>query len=212
MHFWQIELESCPLLCSSLLSLTRCDTLTVFIFSVLQVLRAVILERMRAVIQRVVRASVRRKADQEEINSIQNGLLIFIGIHRDDKVYDDVDWMVKKILNLKLFDDEAGGRWKCSVKEMNYEILCISQFTLNCTLKGTKPDFHHSMLGPESQPVYELLLQRLGVFYNHSKIQRGFFGVSMLIDSEMDGPVTITIDSPVRNSPSQNDSSSVLNE
>ncbi|GAV08905.1 hypothetical protein RvY_18529 [Ramazzottius varieornatus] len=166
---------------------------------------------MRAVIQRVVRASVRKKDAQEEVSSIQHGLLIFIGVHRDDKVPVDVDWMVKKILNLRLYDDKAGGRWKHSVKEMNYEILCISQFTLYAnTMKGSKPDFHHSMLGPESFPVYELLIERLGASYDASKIQRGFFGEHMLIDSEMDGPVTITIDSPMRNPASQNGSSSII--
>jgi D-aminoacyl-tRNA deacylase len=153
---------------------------------------------MRAVVQRVLKASVQRKAGETSSNSIQEGLLVFLGIHRNDQQA-DLEWMVKKLLNLRLFDDEEGTRWKRSVKEAGLEILCISQFTLYAkSHKGSKPDFHGSMAGPDSLPMYEDLLSRLGVLYLPEKIQKGFFGEGMLISSEMNGPVTITLDSPVK--------------
>ncbi|OQV18767.1 putative D-tyrosyl-tRNA(Tyr) deacylase [Hypsibius exemplaris] len=155
---------------------------------------------MRAVVQRVLSASVRRGSPEhshEPANTIQAGLLVLLGIHRDDQSA-DLEWMVKKILSLRLFDGEDGTtRWKRSVKEMGMEILCISQFTLyGKAVKGSKPDFHDSMAGPESLPMYEEFLSRLGALYLPEKIQRGFFGEAMEIDAKMNGPVTITLDSP----------------
>ena len=152
---------------------------------------------MRAVVQRVLSASVRRKSAEasDPGNSIREGILVLLGIHRDDQT-SDLEWMVNKILSLRIFDGEDGARWKRSVKDMNLEILCISQFTLYGKLKGSKPDFHGSMAGPESLPMYEEFLTRLGALYSPEKIQRGFFGEFMLIDSTMSGPVTITLDSP----------------
>ncbi|XP_055330731.1 D-aminoacyl-tRNA deacylase-like [Paramacrobiotus metropolitanus] len=171
---------------------------------------------MRATVQRVLHASVRRAApsgastpveqgDGENvqgptINSIGPGLLVLLGIHRDDKDA-DLEWMVKKLLTLKVFNDDNNARWKLSVMDLGLEILCISQFTLyGRTNKGPKPDFHLSMLGPESQPFYERFLQRMGEMYDAGKIQKGFFGERMIIDSQMDGPVTIVLDSPQKDS------------
>lgn len=171
--------------------------------------------RMRAVIQRVLAASVQRApsstppspavlTEPESLdphfptNSINEGLLVLLGIHRDDTDV-DLEWMVKKLLNLQVFNDAQDARWKLAVRELNMEILCISQFTLyGNTAKGKKPDFHSSMAGPESQPMYERFLQRLGEEYDINRIQKGFFGERMLIDSRMDGPVTIILDSPVK--------------
>ncbi|OQV22874.1 putative D-tyrosyl-tRNA(Tyr) deacylase 1 [Hypsibius exemplaris] len=156
---------------------------------------------MRAVVQRVFHASIRpRAADSvEEPRSISAGLLIFLGIHRTDQSA-DLEWMVKKILGLRLFDAEDGSEWKLTVKEAGAEILCISQYTLLAiTSKGSKPDFHECMPGAESEPMYEKVLTQLGKLYAPDKIQKGFFGVTTRISCEMNGPVTITLDSPKKN-------------
>ncbi|ELU45819.1 d-Tyr-tRNA(Tyr) deacylase domain-containing protein [Rhizoctonia solani AG-1 IA] len=104
---------------------------------------------MRAVIQRVSSASV--TVDSNVVSSISNGLMCLIGIgdesiqpeHPDDTAKDS-EYIVNKILNLKVFDDpETGAMWKKSVKDIEGEILCVSQFTLMAkTIKGAKPDFH----------------------------------------------------------------------
>lgn len=81
----------------------------------------------------------------------------------------------RKLLNIRLFDDEAGKRWQKSVKDLQYEILCVSQFTLYNRLKGNKPDFHLAMQGPEASNLYNLLLQKLGTEYSADKINGDFF-------------------------------------
>ncbi|CAE6472497.1 unnamed protein product [Rhizoctonia solani] len=101
---------------------------------------------MRAVIQRVSSASV--TVDSHVVSSISQGLMCLIGIG-DDDTEKDSDYIVNKILNLKVFDDPASGAmWKKSVKDIEGEILCVSQFTLMAkTIKGAKPDFHKASHG-----------------------------------------------------------------
>ncbi|CAE6439384.1 unnamed protein product [Rhizoctonia solani] len=96
---------------------------------------------MRAVIQRVSSAAV--TVDSNVVSSISQGLMCLIGIG-DDDTEKDSDYIVNKILSLKVFDDPAtGAMWKKSVKDVEGEILCVSQFTLMAkTIKGAKPDFH----------------------------------------------------------------------
>ena len=81
---------------------------------------------------------------------------------------------------------------------MNFEILCISQFTLYYKLKGNKPDFHHAMSGDKAKEMYDLLLETLGKEYNADKIKDGVFGAMMNVQIFNDGPVTIEIESPVK--------------
>lgn len=80
----------------------------------------------------------------------------------------------RKLLNIRLFDDEAGKRWQKSVKDMQFEILCVSQFTLYNRLKGNKPDFHFAMQGSEASNLYNLLLEKLGTQYSADKIKGRF--------------------------------------
>lgn len=80
----------------------------------------------------------------------------------------------RKLLNIRVFDDDAGKRWQKSVKDMQYEILCVSQFTLYNRLKGNKPDFHLAMQGSEASNLYNLLLEKLGTQYSIDKIKGGF--------------------------------------
>ncbi|XP_054712412.1 D-aminoacyl-tRNA deacylase 1-like [Uloborus diversus] len=148
---------------------------------------------MRAVIQRCRSASV--TVGDEVISSIGKGLCILIGISRND-TKKDIDYMVRKIVNLRIFEDENGKRWTHSVQDKKYEILCISQFTLYCTLKGNKPDFHHSMAADASEKFYSDFLSSMKAAYSDDKIKDGKFGALMQVNIQNDGPVTINLESP----------------
>jgi D-tyrosyl-tRNA(Tyr) deacylase len=154
---------------------------------------------MKAVIQRVCAASV--TVSNELISSIQNGLCVLIGISRDD-TEKDIEYIVKKILNIRLFEAEATNeassgntRWSKSVVERDFEILCVSQFTLQSTLKGTKPDFHLAMGADQSMDFYQKFLTSLKKSYKEDKIKDGKFGAYMQVNIQNDGPVTILLDS-----------------
>lgn len=88
---------------------------------------------MRCIIQRVLNASV--TVGGNKISKINKGLLVLVGVHRDDTKADR-EWLARKILNLRLWPDEQGKPWNKSVKDMGYEVLLVSQFTLYTTLKG----------------------------------------------------------------------------
>ena len=94
---------------------------------------------MKAIIQRVQSASV--SVDENVIASIGRGICVLIGIHKKD-TNKERETIVRKILNLRIFDDQNNKRWSKSVKDLNLEILCVSQFTLYHIMKGNKPDFH----------------------------------------------------------------------
>ncbi|XP_037732668.1 D-aminoacyl-tRNA deacylase isoform X2 [Drosophila subpulchrella] len=102
---------------------------------------------------------------------------------------------VRKILALRLFEED-GKRWQKSAKDLNLELLCVSQFTLYHRLKGNKPDFSAAMKGEEAQQLYNHFLERLGQSYDSSKIKDGKFGAYMQVHIENDGPVTINLESP----------------
>ncbi|EUC57775.1 D-tyrosyl-tRNA(Tyr) deacylase [Rhizoctonia solani AG-3 Rhs1AP] len=147
---------------------------------------------MRAVIQRVSSASV--TVDFNVVSSISQGLMCLIGIG-DDDTEKDSDYIINKILSLKVFDDPANGAmWKKSVKDVEGEILCVSQFTLMAkTIKGAKPDFHKA--SELSRPLYASLLESMGRAYVPSRIKDGQFGAMMSVSLTNEGPVTLTIDS-----------------
>ncbi|KAI8876562.1 D-tyrosyl-tRNA deacylase [Backusella circina FSU 941] len=147
---------------------------------------------MRAVIQRVTKASV--TVDNKVVGSIQKGLCVLLGLGVDD-TEKDVDYMVNKILNVRVFDDQ-GVMWKKGVKDAGLEILCVSQFTLQGkTIKGNKPDFHNAMKTEPAKAMYTQFLQKLAKSYDASKIQDGEFGAMMIVDISNDGPVTLELDS-----------------
>ncbi|EDV49523.1 D-aminoacyl-tRNA deacylase isoform X1 [Drosophila erecta] len=147
---------------------------------------------MRAVIQRVKAAKV--TVLDELVSSIGPGLCVLVGIKATDTAR-DVEYLVRKILALRLFEEE-GKRWQKSVKDLNLELLCVSQFTLYHRLKGNKPDFSAAMKGDEAQKLYNHFLDQLGQSYNSSKIKDGKFGAYMQVYIENDGPVTINLESP----------------
>ncbi|XP_072030334.1 uncharacterized protein [Amphiura filiformis] len=148
---------------------------------------------MRAIVQRVTKASV--TVGDELISSIGRGLCVLIGISRDDTPKER-DYIARKILNLRVFDDDNGKRWNKSVKDKQLEILCVSQFTLYTIMKGNKPDFHSAMGGEESEQFYNEFLDILRKDYDPAKIKDGKFGAYMQVHIQNDGPVTIQLDSP----------------
>lgn len=103
---------------------------------------------------------------------------------------------VRKILNLRLFEDENGRAWSRSVMDRELEVLCVSQFTLQCILKGNKPDFHSAMPADLSQPFYNRILEQLREAYKPELIKDGEFGAEMQVLIQNDGPVTVQLESP----------------
>ncbi|XP_033101105.1 D-aminoacyl-tRNA deacylase 1-like [Anneissia japonica] len=148
---------------------------------------------MKVVIQRVTKASV--SVGDELVSSIGRGLCVLVGITKDDTPKER-EYIARKVLNLRVFDDDAGKRWSKSVKDKQFEILCVSQFTLYAILKGNKPDFHCAMPGEKSRLFYEEFLQLLQKDYKPAMIKDGKFGAYMQVHIQNDGPVTIQIDSP----------------
>ncbi|KAM9313983.1 D-aminoacyl-tRNA deacylase 1 [Pholidichthys leucotaenia] len=148
---------------------------------------------MKAIVQRVTRATV--TVGEEQISSIGRGLCVLLGISVDD-TQRDAEYMVRKILNLRLFEDESGRAWSKSVMDRDYEVLCVSQFTLQCILKGNKPDFHLAMPAELAQPFYNSILENMRSAYKPEHIKDGKFGALMQVHIQNDGPVTIELMSP----------------
>ncbi|KAK4824123.1 hypothetical protein QYF61_010746, partial [Mycteria americana] len=103
---------------------------------------------------------------------------------------------VRKILNLRIFEDESGKHWSKSVMDKQYEVLCVSQFTLQCILKGNKPDYHMAMPAEQAECFYNNFLEQLRKAYKPELIKDGKFGAYMQVHIQNDGPVTIELESP----------------
>ena len=145
---------------------------------------------MRAVIQRVAEASV--KVDGQVTGSIGKGLLILVGIE-DADTQEDIDWLTKKIVRLRIFDDE-NGVMNLSVMEIEGSILAVSQFTLMAsTKKGNRPSYIRASKGDFAQPMYEKFCQALEQ-ESGKKTEKGIFGADMKVSLLNDGPVTIIMD------------------
>ena len=151
---------------------------------------------MKFVIQRVTRGCVR--VEGQIVGQIGKGLMILVGLTEGDNE-EYLDHVVDKFLNIRLFDDEKGARWKESVKSLGLEILLVSQFTLYNTLKGNKPDFHFAMEGNKANELFDKIVAKARKKYDEKKIQTGKFGEHMFIDMECDGPVTINWEYPTPN-------------
>lgn len=146
---------------------------------------------MRVVIQRVSEASV--MIDEELKSSIQQGLLVLAGFEADD-TNEDLDWMSKKITQLRIFNDDKGVM-NLSVKDIKGEILAVSQFTLHArTRKGNRPSYVNAAPPDISIPLYHQFLETLSEDLG-TNIQTGEFGAHMIVRLINDGPVTIIIDS-----------------
>ena len=149
---------------------------------------------MRLLIQRVTQASV--TVDNKIKSTIKQGLLIFVGIINED-TKDDIEYLVKKALNLRIFVDEYVVMNK-SVIEIAGEVLVVSQFTLHAsTKKGNRPSYIRAAKPEISIPLYEEFCNSLSEQLNKD-IQTGEFGADMKVNLINDGPVTILIDSKNR--------------
>lgn len=146
---------------------------------------------MRIIIQRVSAASV--AIESEKIASIRQGLLILLGIVAED-TQDDIDFLVKKIVQLRIFDD-ADGVMNLSVKDIDGEIIIVSQFTLHAnTKKGNRPSYIHAARPEFAIPMYEKFIEATEMA-SGKKVGTGQFGAMMDVSLVNDGPVTIIIDS-----------------
>lgn len=149
---------------------------------------------MRAVIQRVSCASV--TVDSGVVGEIKQGLLVLAGIEDADN-QEDIKWLSSKIVNLRIFND-GGGVMNLSLKEIDGDILLISQFTLHAsTKKGNRPSYIKASKPPVAIPLYKNLIEELERELG-KKIQTGIFGANMKVDLTNDGPVTIIIDTKDR--------------
>ena len=146
---------------------------------------------MRTVIQRVQSASV--TIDGEIKSAIGNGLLIFLGIEDKDSEA-DIEWLVKKIVNLRIFDDENGVMNR-SIIDVNGEALVVSQFTLHAsTKKGNRPSYIKASKPEKAIPLYNEFCDEMSLALGKT-IGTGQFGADMKVGILNDGPVTILIDS-----------------
>ncbi|KAH7026429.1 deacylase [Microdochium trichocladiopsis] len=146
---------------------------------------------MKAILQRVLSASV--TVDKEVVSSIGKGVLVFAAVAPGD-TEKEADSLAAKVLKMKLWDDESGGRWKHSVTDINAEVLCVSQFTLLAsTKKGSKPDFHGAMGGDDARRLYEYFFSKVQQGYTAERVKNGVFQAMMEVALVNDGPVTLEI-------------------
>lgn len=149
---------------------------------------------MRIILQRVKEASV---TIEEKINAqIGQGLLLLVGIEKEDR-QEDIDWLCKKVLDLRIFSDDE-GKMNRSVRDIEGDIIVVSQFTLHANIKkGTRPSFIKAARPEIAIPLYENFIQTVENSLG-KKIGTGTFGADMKVALINDGPVTIILDSKNR--------------
>lgn len=146
---------------------------------------------MRTVIQRVKYCSVTINGTVK--SKIGQGLLVLLGIEDRDSA-EDISWLTKKIVGLRIFDDE-NGVMNLSVKDIDGEIMVVSQFTLHAsTKKGNRPSYIHASKPDVAIPLYEAFCEEMSILLE-KRVQTGEFGADMKVELLNDGPVTIIIDS-----------------
>ena len=145
---------------------------------------------MRVVIQKVTEASV--SIENQIVASIDKGLLVLVGIE-DGDTNEDIAWLSSKIVNLRVFDDE-NGVMNLSVKEVEGEVLIVSQFTLHAsTKKGNRPSYIKVARPEVAIPIYEAFIKQVETLLG-KRVPTGQFGAMMQVSLCNDGPVTILID------------------
>ena len=144
---------------------------------------------MRVLVQRSKKASC--TVSDKIVGSIANGLVLFVGFTEGDNL-ETIQYMCKKIVNLRIFDDENGIMNKSILEQDNYKILSISQFTLyGDARKGNRPSYIHSLNGEEAIKLYDLFNCELERYIG---VEKGIFGADMQIELINDGPVTIWLE------------------
>ena len=145
---------------------------------------------MRALVQRVTKASV--VVNENLVSQIGNGILVFVGFTHNDTL-DDIEYIVNKIINLRIFDD-SNGVMNLSVIDKNYEVLSVSQFTLyGDTKKGNRPSYVNALNHEEASKLYDIFNQKLKEKL-HDKVSVGIFRSDMKVSLINDGPITIMIE------------------
>ena len=145
---------------------------------------------MRALVQRVTKASV--VVNENLVSQIGNGILVFVGFTHNDTI-DDIEYIVNKIINLRIFDD-SNGVMNLSVIDKNYEVLSVSQFTLyGDTKKGNRPSYVNALNHEEAAKLYDIFNQKLKEKL-HDKVSIGIFRSDMKVSLINDGPITIMIE------------------
>ncbi len=149
---------------------------------------------MRVVVQRVAHARV--SIGRESHSEIGRGLLVLLGVAVDDTA-EDADYLVKKVSQLRIFDDDEGVMNR-SIQEIGGDILVVSQFTLLAsTKKGNRPSYIRAAREEQSRPLYELFVARLCAAVGRA-VATGVFGADMMVSLANDGPVTVILDSKRR--------------
>ena len=144
---------------------------------------------MKVVVQRSKKSSV--EVANVVVGSIDKGLVVLVGFTHGDDIH-DIEYLVDKIINLRIFDDENGVMNK-SILDVNGSILSISQFTLYAdTLKGRRPSYVNALKNIEAKPLYDLFNEKLR---EKIKVETGIFGSDMKVAITNDGPVTIIMES-----------------
>ena len=147
-------------------------------------------KKMRALVQRVAHSNV--VIEGQKVAEIGKGLLVFVGVATDD-TEEDVDYLVKKVSQLRIFDDE-NGVMNLDVRQVEGEVLVVSQFTLQAaTRKGNRPSYIHAAGEAVAVPLYESFKAKLAVAIG-GPIPCGRFGADMKVASVNDGPVTLILD------------------
>lgn len=170
---------------------------------------------MRIIVQRVHRAKV--TSEGVVTGEIQKGLMVLLGIgNQDSGKHKLIEKWAKKVLNLRIWpeiieqsqedgmevvDDEGkpvppkvGRPWMTNLKQNNYGVLVVSQFTLYGKMKGNRPDFHNALGSEEAKELYNYFVEVMKKEYDTDKVQIGAFGQLMKIDMECDGPVTLILE------------------
>ena len=148
---------------------------------------------MKAVIQRMNFGSV--IADGQPSGDAKSGLLVFLGVHNSD-TDDEAQLLARKVANLRIFCDSE-DKMNLSVLDVAGEILCVSNFTLCAdTKKGNRPSFIESMAPAEADRLYNLFMQELKI-NGVKKVEHGVFGAEMIINAELNGPITIILDTDI---------------
>ncbi len=143
---------------------------------------------MKIVVQRSLKSSV--KVDNKVVGSIEHGLVLLVGFTYKDNL-DIIDYMVDKVLNLRIFDDENGIMNK-SLLDVGGDILSISQFTLYAdSRKGRRPSYVNALNGEEAIKLYDIFNEKLR---SHVKVETGIFGAEMEVSITNDGPITIILE------------------
>lgn len=144
---------------------------------------------MKILVQRSLKSNV--SVNNEIVGFINNGMVLFVGFTDGDTI-NDIDYMIKKIINLRIFDDENGVMNK-SILDVGGSVLSISQFTLYAdTKKGNRPSYINAMKGENAIKLYDEFNKRLSEYVS---VEKGVFGADMKVSITNDGPVTIILES-----------------